>query len=99
MEKFGISRRDVSLIAGLVGVSKSALGYARPRPRFLIGDGLHPKGADVFEVQYHPSGVGFQAQFFRDGDLVAHADLPQDITVGQVQGLSDQWFAAFPLNA
>ena len=78
-----MSRRDVFLIAGLASISKSALGYARPRPRFLIGDGLHPKGADVFEVQYHPSGVGFQAQFFRDGDLVAHADLPQDITVGQ----------------
>jgi hypothetical protein len=95
MERFGMSRRDVFLIAGLASLSKSALGYARPRPRFLIGDGVHPKGADVFEVQYHPSGAGFQAQFFRDGDLVAHADLLPDVTVGEVRTLGDQWFAAF----
>jgi len=93
MEKFGMSRRDVFLIAGLASISKSALGYARPRPRLLIGDGVHPKGADVFEVQYHSSGVGFQAQFFRDGDLVAHADLSSDATVGEMQTLTDQWFA------
>ena len=49
----------------------------------------------VFQLDPRPDGRGFQAQFFRDGKRVARADLSPDMTVADVNSLSDRWFAAF----
>ena len=99
IDKFNMNRRDVFLIVGLATVSKSAFFSRQPKAALVIGDGVHGENSVEFELQHHPSGQGFRAQLFRNGELAAHADFPSDVTLREVRAIGDEWFAAFPLSA
>ena len=90
-----MQRRDVLLIASLAGLAPIVFRNPQPKAGLIIGDGAHGEDSAEFELRHHPAGQGFQAQFFRNGELAAHADLPPDVTLGEVRALADQWFSAF----
>lgn len=99
IDKFEMSRRNAFLIVCLMSVSKSAFRSREQKAGFVIGDGVHGANSAEFELQHHPSGQGYRAQFFRSGELAAEADFPPDVTLQEVRGLGDEWFAAFPLES
>ena len=90
-----MKRRDVLVIAGLASLAPIVFRTSQPKGGLIIGDGVHGEDSAAFELRYHPAGQGFQAQFFRNGELAAQADLPPDVTLGEVRALGDQWFSAF----
>ena len=90
-----MNRREVLVIAGLASLAPIVFRNHRPKSGLIIGDGVHGKDSAEFELRYHPAGQGFQAQFFRNGELAAQADLPSDVTLGEVRALGDHWFSAF----
>jgi len=93
-----MNRRDVLVIAGLASLAPIVFLNPQPKAGFIIGDGVHGEDSAEFELRYHPAGQGFQAQFFRNGELAAQADLPSEVTLGEVRALIDQWFSAFDLE-
>ena len=90
-----MNRREVLVIAGLASFAPIIFRNSQPTAGLIIGDGMHGEGSAAFELRHHPAGQGFQAQFFRNGELAAQADLPPDVTLGEVRALADQWFSAF----
>lgn len=95
LKRIEMNRREVLVIAGLASLAPIVFRNRRPKSGLIIGDGVHGEDSAEFELQHHPSGQGFQAQFFRNGELAAQADLPPDVTLGEVRALGDQWFSAF----
>ena len=90
-----MNRREVLVIAGLASLAPIVFRNLQRKAGLTIGDGMHGEGSSEFELRHHPSGQGFQAEFFRNGELAAQADLPSDVTLGEVRALGDQWFSAF----